>query len=184
MNKEFFYISNLISIFRVILLIPVSYLLITDFHSKNNLIIILVLCMYLSDLLDGFLARRLGQVSELGKIIDPLADKIAVIVIALILMYLGRIELWFVIIVVARDVFILAFGMYLDRKKDIRLMSNYPGKLAVFSIGLIILFAVIDSSFTNEMIRYLYFVSLALIAYSSYLYYIRFRETIKATGTI
>ncbi len=177
-NKEIFYISNLISIFRIILLIPVSYLLLTGFESENTLIIILVLCMYFSDLLDGYLARKLGQVSEFGKIIDPLADKISVIVISVILLFLGKIPLWFVLIIVLRDIFIMLFGIYLDRKKDIRLMSNYPGKIAVFSIGLIILFAVINNPLLNEISSYLYFISLVLIFYSSYLYFKRFRETV------
>lgn len=178
-NKEIFYVSNLISIFRIILLIPVCYLLLTGFESENTLIIILVLCMYFSDLLDGYLARKLGQVSELGKIIDPLADKISVITISVILLYLGKIPLWFVLIVVLRDVIIMLFGIYLDKKKDIRLMSNYPGKIAVFSIGLIILFAVINNSVLKQISNYLYFVSLAMIFYSSYLYFKRFRETVK-----
>lgn len=134
--------------------------------------------MYFSDLLDGYLARKLNQVSEFGKIIDPLADKISVIVISLILLYLDRIPLWFVMIVVLRDLFIFGFGMYLDKKKDIRLMSNYPGKLAVFSIGVIILFAIINSPSLKELSYYLYFFSLALIFYSSILYFIRFKENI------
>ncbi|MDQ3194123.1 MAG: CDP-alcohol phosphatidyltransferase family protein [Bacteroidota bacterium] len=177
-SKEFFYVSNLISVLRVILLIPVCYLLVKEFESQNKLIIILVLCMYFSDLLDGYLARKLNQVSELGKIIDPLADKISVIVITLILLYSGKIPLWFVTIVVLRDLLIFAFGFYLNKKKDIRLMSNLPGKLAVFSIGLIILFSIIDSIFLRQLNSYLYFISLALIAYSSYLYLLRFRETV------
>lgn len=177
-NKEIFYIANVISLIRIVLLIPVCYLMLTDFESENTLIIILVLCMYFSDLLDGFLARKLNQVSEFGKIIDPLADKISVIVISLILLYLGKISLWFVLIVVLRDLLILGFGIYLDKKKDIRLMSNYPGKIAVFSIGLIILFAVINSPVSLKINEYLYFVSLGLIFYSSFLYFKRFRETV------
>lgn len=176
--NEFFYISNLISVLRIILLIPVTYLLLTDFEGQNTLIIILVLCMYLSDLLDGFLARKLNLVSEFGKIIDPLADKISVIVISLVLLYLGKIPLWFVAIVVLRDLLIFGFGIYLNKKKDIRLMSNMPGKAAVFSIGLIILFAVINSPLTLKLNTYLYFISLALILYSSFLYFKRFRQTL------
>lgn len=135
--------------------------------------------MYLSDLLDGFLARKMNLVSESGKIIDPLADKISVTVIALILLYLGKIPLWFVAVVVLRDILISVFGIYLDRKKDIRLMSNTAGKIAVFSIGLIILFAVINSQLSLKINTYLYFVSLILILFSSFLYYKRFRQTVK-----
>ena len=177
-SKEIFYISNLISLLRIVLLFPVSYLLLNDFTGQNTLIIILVLCMYLSDLLDGYLARRLDQVSELGKIIDPLADKISVIVISLILLYLDKIPLWFVLIVVLRDLLILGFGMYLNKKKNIRLMSNYPGKIAVFSIGVIILFAVINNSLLLKLNSFLYFISLILIFYSSYLYFKRFKKSL------
>ncbi len=134
--------------------------------------------MYFSDLLDGYLARKLNQVSEFGKIIDPLADKISVIVISLILLYMNKIALWFVLVVVLRDMLIFGFGLYLDKKKDIRLMSNYPGKIAVFSIGIIILFAIINVPVLKEINSYLYFISIALIIYSSYLYFKRFRETI------
>lgn len=136
--------------------------------------------MYLSDLMDGFLARRLNEVSEFGKVIDPLADKISVIVISLILLYLKRIPLWFVLIIVIRDLLIFGFGVYLNNKKDIRLMSNYPGKLAVFSIGLILLFAIINNPFLKEINNILYFVSLALITYSSYLYFSRFKKVIES----
>jgi phosphatidylglycerophosphate synthase len=134
--------------------------------------------MYFSDSHDAFLARKINQVSEFAKIIDPLADKISVIVISLILLYLDKIPLWFVLIVVLRDLVILGFGMYLDKKKDVRLMSNFPGKIAVFSIGLIILFAIINNPVLKEINGYLYFVSLGLIFYSSYLYFKRFKETV------
>lgn len=179
-QKEFFLASNLISVLRIILLIPVCYFLLNDFEGKNTLIIVLVLCMYLSDLLDGYLARKLNQVSELGKIIDPLADKISVIVISIVLLYLNKIPFWFVAIVVLRDLLIFGFGFYLTSKKNIRLMSNYPGKIAVFSIGLILIFSIINNPVLKEINNYLYFISLVLILYSSILYFIRFKETVQA----
>lgn len=178
-SKEIFYLSNLLSVLRILLLIPLGYLMIFEFDSKNTLIIAIVLCMYLSDLLDGYLARKWNQVSEFGKIIDPLADKISVSVIALILLYLGKIPLWFVLIILLRDIVILGCGIYLDKKKDIRLMSNYPGKIAVFFIGVVLLFSIINSPVLTEINSYLYYLCILLIIYSSYLYYKRFRETVK-----
>ncbi len=134
--------------------------------------------MYFSDLLDGYLARKNSQVSEFGKIIDPLADKIAVVSISLALLYIGKLPLWFFLIIALRDVLILGFGIYLNSSKDVRLMSNYPGKAAVFSIGLVILFTLIDSDKLTSIIYILYFVSIALILYSSFLYFKRYLEAI------
>lgn len=134
--------------------------------------------MYFSDLLDGYFARKFNQITETGKIIDPLADKVSVIVISLILLYLNKIPLWFVVIVVARDLLIFLFGIYLNKKKDIRLMSNYPGKAAVFSIGVVILFSLTGNSFLTKVNAYMYYVCVLLIIYSSVLYLKRFRETL------
>lgn len=136
--------------------------------------------MFFSDLLDGYLARKLNQVSELGKIIDPLADKICVIIIVIILLYMNKIPLWFVIIVVARDFAILAFGIYLNKKRDILLMSNFPGKMAVLSIGIIILFSIVNIPVLKDLVNFLYVLSLLLIIYSSVLYLVRFKSEIKA----
>ena len=178
MLKELFYISNFLSIFRIILLFPLSYLLFTDTNQHRTLILVILLSMYITDLLDGFLARKLNQVTELGKIIDPLADKISVVTLVIILLIQNKIPLWFVSIVVLRDVLILLFGLMLKERKKITLMSNYPGKAAVLSIGVVIFLAVLDISEINNYIIYLMYLSIALIFYSSFLYLKRFKQTI------
>jgi len=182
MLKELFYISNFLSIFRVILLFPLSYLLFTDVNQYRTLIVVILLSMYATDLLDGFLARKLNQVTELGKIIDPLADKITVVTLVIILLIQNKIPLWFVSIVVLRDILILLFGLMLKGKKKITLMSNYPGKAAVLSIGVVIFLAVLDISEINNYIIYLMYLSIALIIYSSFLYLKRFKQTIGETN--
>jgi cardiolipin synthase (CMP-forming) len=134
--------------------------------------------MYVSDLLDGYLARRLNQVSELGKIIDPVADKLAIVTIAIMMFIYGLIPLWFIIIVVLRDVLILFFGLILKRKKKIVLMSNYPGKIAVFTIGLALVFSIFkNTELLRNISSLLYYISTLLIVYSSFLYYKRFNQT-------
>ncbi|MCE1164665.1 MAG: CDP-alcohol phosphatidyltransferase family protein [Bacteroidetes bacterium] len=183
MKKEFLYISNLLSLLRMVLVIPLVYFVISGGY-KTAVIIILVL-MYISDLLDGFLARKLNEVSELGKIIDPLADKIAVVSVVIVLFFLGRIETWFFIVVVLRDVLILLFGLYLKSKNKVVLMSNYPGKAAVLSIGIIILLCVLNdnnSELLKKFIGYLYYISVILIIYSLYLYYKRFSKSLGETN--
>jgi len=134
--------------------------------------------MYVTDLLDGYLARKLNQVSELGKIIDPVADKLVVCTIAIMMFISGLIPLWFIVIVVLRDVLILLFGLILKQKKKIVLMSNYPGKIAVFTIGLALAFSIFkETELLRNISSLLYYISTLLIVYSSFLYYKRFNQT-------
>ena len=81
MFKEILLIPNILSFIRVMLLFPVCYLLLNKGNENTVFLVILIICMFVTDLLDGFLARKLKQVSELGKTIDPLADKICLITI-------------------------------------------------------------------------------------------------------
>ena len=96
----------------MVLIIPLAYLLLFQFTEQRTLIIIIMIAMYVTDLLDGYLARKLNQVSELGKIIDPLADKAAVIVITVILFINGLIPVWFFTVIVLRDILILTLFPY------------------------------------------------------------------------
>lgn len=181
MNKEIFLIPNILSILRLITVIPVGYFLFFEFENSKVIIISLFLFMFITDLSDGYIARKYDQVSETGKIIDPLADKISVGLIAIMLFIRGLIPFWFIIIVLARDILILIFGMYLKNKYKVTLMSNYPGKIAVFSIGLILLLSVINHELLNKYLSFIYIITISLILYSSILYFNRFIKTIGET---
>ena len=177
MKKEFFYISNLLSVLRVLLIIPLCYLFLTGFGNNKYLILGVLVLMYVTDLLDGYLARKLDQISELGKIIDPLADKLAVGFTAILMFFNGLIPLWFILTVLIRDVLILVFGLYLKSRKKIVLMSNYPGKIAVFTIGLALVLSIFkDTELLRNISSLLYYISTILIVYSTYLYYKRFKQ--------
>lgn len=109
-------------------------------------------------MLDGFLARKRNEISELGKIIDPLADKVCIITISLILLFQGVIPYWFVLIIVLRDVLIFSGGVYLKNSKKVVLMSNWAGKISVFIIGLTLLFSIFYShiKYNNNQIFFSY----------------------------
>jgi len=171
--------------------VPVGYFIFFELENSKIIIISLFVFMFITDLTDGYIARKFNQVSETGKIIDPLADKISVGVIAIMLFIKGLLPLWFIIIVLARDILILLFGMYLKNKYKVTLMSNYPGKIAVLSIGLILLLSVINHELLNKQLSFiyivvtigfiLYIISVGFILYSSILYFNRFIKTIGET---
>jgi len=64
---------------------------------------------FITDILDGYFARKYGAVTVLGKFLDPLADKILVSVTMIMLIPLGRIPIWIVIIIISREIAITGF---------------------------------------------------------------------------
>jgi len=137
-------VSNIISLSRIALLAPLAYCLLTEFENNRLWAVGIIIVAVLSDFLDGYLARRLHEVSELGKIIDPLADKVAVGTLALFLVLLGDIPLWYFLVAMIRDLLILAGGIYIRRKKSIIAQSNWPGKVAVNLIALYLLLSTLQ----------------------------------------
>lgn len=95
------------------------------------------LCWFaaLTDWLDGWVARRTDTVSEWGKVIDPVADKILVGTVVVMLLVKGLLPLWFVAAVVVRDVIILIAAVYSKKYTPVILPSLMSGKLAVSAIA-------------------------------------------------
>lgn len=125
--------SNLISILRGVMTIPVVWALLSN---ERTVAIVLCFVAALTDWLDGYVARRTGTVSEWGMILDPLADKILVGAVVAVLTVQEVLPLWFVALIVGRDVVILLGAMYATSRAKIVLPSLMSGKLAVSAIAL------------------------------------------------
>jgi len=160
--------SNGLSALRLALAVPAS---LTLWASMGGVTIALFVLAALTDILDGYLARRLDEVSDLGKILDPLADKVFVAVIVVVMLLKGLLPLWFVGIVIARDLLILFGGIVVERKTGAVLPSNYPGKIAVLVLSTTLLLIVADAGWTT--VRVMEGLSLALLALSFVLYAVR-----------
>lgn len=84
----------------------------------------------LTDILDGRLARRNGWTSALGKVLDPLADKLLQTAGAVCLLVSGLLPLWMVLVPAAKEAVLLAGGTVLLKKRGMVLSSNILGKTA------------------------------------------------------
>ncbi len=104
--RDFLLIPNILSLLRL-LLIPLVVFQIAQGHNTTGLLLILL--GIVTDILDGYLARKLNQVSELGKIIDPLGDKLGIATLAVTLTLYRDFPVWATVFIIARDVAIL-FG--------------------------------------------------------------------------
>jgi CDP-diacylglycerol---glycerol-3-phosphate 3-phosphatidyltransferase len=96
-------LPNLVTLTRV-LIVPAVLFYIDNFSPVRSFIAaMLYLVAATSDGLDGYLARSRGQVSTLGKFLDPLADKLLVTAVLVYLVALGRATAWVVVVLIARD---------------------------------------------------------------------------------
>ncbi|MGX5201659.1 CDP-alcohol phosphatidyltransferase family protein [Aliikangiella sp. IMCC44632] len=107
MNLSF--IPNVITILRVVLLIPLSTFLINE-NYQNALFVFVIAGV--SDALDGFLAKQFGWVSRFGAILDPLADK-ALLITTIVILAINQQISWILFgLIVLRDVFIVSGAYY------------------------------------------------------------------------
>jgi len=127
---------NLVTLARIAL-VPVVLVLLAGGHRLAAVGALLV--MFVSDGLDGYLARKLDRVTELGKILDPAADKIAVAAVLVFLVVTGEFPLWAFLLVALRDVAIVLGGGAIVRKSRAVPQPLLVGKVAVVVLGLVTL---------------------------------------------
>lgn len=183
-RSEIFYVSNLISLSRFVLLGVMLYFLLGKDYLPAGIMLVII---WFSDLLDGFVARKRNEISELGKIIDPLADKVTIISIVIVLLIQNILPLWFVLVILFRDVIIFTGGLFLKKQKGVVLPSNRTGKIAVFIIGLTVLFSItkiyITSNYAPVNVELfsgiLVFSSIGMSIISLIAYYIKFKNALK-----
>ncbi len=176
--KEIRYGANIISLFRLFLSIPLLYIF-THFNEINgapNYILLVIFIAFLSDLADGFIARKTNTVSELGKIIDPLADKTLTILVITYLFILNYIPLMYLIIIISRDILIISGGLLLSKKVQYVPASDMVGKVTIFSIGLFIITALLEPHTVYPIKMVFMYFSGIMVFVSLINYYLRFRK--------
>lgn len=160
-------LPNLISLSRVVMILPLGYFL--SRHDTTSMLISagLVILAGVSDGLDGYMARRLGKVSRLGVMLDPLADKLFAAGLIVLLVFYRDFPIWLAATIVGRDLLIIGLGGLLMRGREIDLPSNLIGKYAFASIAMLIGCYVIRFDFGIVLFTWL---TLFLLVTSSVVY--------------
>lgn len=170
--KKIYTISNLISFVRILLAIPIFYYVsnITEIMGARYILLSLYVLAFITDIADGYFARKFNQISELGKIIDPLADKALVILIAAYLYYFEIIPAFYFWIIILRDIIIFLGGIFVTKKIGKVLPSNYLGKIAVLSIGTFIIIVTLGVS-ENQILYQIFLLVSILLSFASVIMY-------------
>lgn len=139
----FKHIPNILTIIRF-LLIP--FILLNIFIGNYTLAFVFFTISGITDIADGFIARKFNLISNFGKLMDPLADKLTQIATLTSLVIVKIIPLWILIIVLLKE-FIMIVGASFLYGKDVVVYSKWYGKLATVLFYLAIVFSLITKQF-------------------------------------
>ena len=126
-SDKVFTIPNLISFIRLLLAPVFMYLLL---HGMDFPAALLFAIAAATDFVDGQIARRTNSVSKLGQLLDPAVDRILMICAVIGLLLVGRLPIWFVLLVLARDIVLLVGQVYLLQTRNVRVPVIFAGKIA------------------------------------------------------
>lgn len=176
-KKEIFSIPNILCYFRILLVPVFLYTYFTAESTSGHILSASVLIISsMSDFLDGYIARKYNMITELGKLIDPVADKLTQFVVACTLMYTYPAFGWLVAIIVLKDGMLLFVGYFIYKKTGKHLeQAEMPGKIATaffFMISILLVAFYIPGTFVANVMIYsnVGLMILAMFYYSRGLY--------------
>ncbi len=113
-------VPNLVTLSRIVLIpliiglyyVPDTWL---SWHGKNAAATAIFILAAITDWLDGYLARRLNQLSAFGEFLDPVADKLIVVGALIVLLYLGRLDMLVGLIIIGREIAISALREWMAK---------------------------------------------------------------------
>ena len=165
------YVPNTLTIIRFLLIPFILYCVIT---GNYLLALILFTLSGITDIADGFIARKFNLTSNFGKLMDPLADKLTQISILAILVIENMIPIWILVIVVLKEITMVAGASFLYGK-DVVVYSRWYGKLATVLFYLAIVSSLLIEQFklTNwltDLDLYLYYLALITTLFALVMY--------------
>lgn len=175
-TNEIFTWSNLISFTRVLVVVPIIYLHIRNDYEPSFAIAALIVYGGMSDYFDGLVARLRNERSELGKMLDPIADKLMAFFLFLYtVFFLQWIPIWYFCLGVSRDLMIMWGSARIKKKRGKVAMSIMSGKISVNGMALYWL-SVFFFPDAAKVHLYLMILSVILMIYSFIQYTIRYRK--------
>lgn len=187
-------LPNKITLFRV-LMIPIvmvigelnflqkQFMFETNFLTVGNfvLLIIFLICAF-SDFLDGYIARKQNIVTNFGKFADPLADKIVVLALYMILLeQANALAGWMVTLIFAREFIVTGFRV-IAASQNINIAAGWLGKiktnLQFFSIALLLLFGLMDNQILEIIVLVVLYATILMTIISGVEYIVKNKKVL------
>ena len=185
-TKSIFNLPNSLTLFRIAC-IPVLVILLFFPHKATSFLAALVFALAsISDLLDGFLARRQQLVTTFGKFLDPLADKLIASSALIMLVPLGRAPAWMVVVIVGRELAITGLRSMAVSEGKVISADELGKKKMVFQIvailGLLLHYVYFGVNFHVVGMFFLW-LAVVLTLWSGINYFRRFWDVLEANAS-
>ena len=174
-------LPNKLTIVRIIMIPFFVFFLLTDFVAGSKWIATVLFCAAsLTDFLDGHIARKYNLVTNFGKFMDPLADKLLVCSALICLIALDRIPAWIVIVIISREFIISGFRL-IAADNGVVIAASYWGKFKTASqmVTVILLVLNIQNTVFTVLGTVFIYISLVLTVVSLIDYIAKNKEVLK-----
>ena len=174
-------VPNLLSICRILLVPPLVVVLLTKFPGKEFVGLGLFLLAALMDFFDGFLARRRNQVTRLGTLLDPAADKILIAAAFISLVELDHelVPAWMVVVIIARELAVSSLRSF-AAAESLVIPAGLSGKIKtivqIVSVALLIIYQQLGEF--RHLAPLSLWVAVLVTVYSGVEYFVRFGRLI------
>ena len=174
-------LPNKLTMFRVILIPFFVVFLLVDITSVDNWIALAIFIVAsLTDMLDGMIARKYNLVTNFGKFMDPLADKLLVCSALVCLVELERIPAWVVIIIIAREFIISGFRL-IASDNGVVIAASYYGKFKTTFQILMICLMIADIEEISMFTMIVMWIAVILTVVSLIDYLVKNKDVMKDT---
>ena len=176
MKEKLKFIPNVLCIIRIILVFVFVVLSLGDDDRMLYCALLVFLMAGATDILDGFLARRNNWITELGKILDPLADKLMQCTVLVVLSSKSILPGWFALVFILKELITLVMGLLVIKRRNVVVVSRWYGKAAACLFYLTVTLSIIlkDVIVDRPVIYAVLFMPAALFAVGAFIAYVKY----------
>lgn len=161
-------IPNALTIFRLALIPGFVFYYFSSVENGDTIAIILFAMAGLTDILDGYIARRYNLVTKLGTALDPIADKLMLLTVLVSITIKNQIPFWIIIIVAAKETLLILGAITLLNEHDAVIPANRFGKLSTIAFYIAIFAVAFDIPYSTVMLNgFVLTTILALVVYAN-----------------
>jgi len=145
-------IPNALTVFRLLLIPGFAYSFFSPTEYGVRTAVVIFVLAGLTDVLDGFLARRYNLVTKLGIVLDPLADKLMLLTVLVSITLKNQIPFWVIVVVAVKETLMMMGAIALFNDHDIVVPANRLGKLSTVAFYIAILAVTFEIPFSRVML--------------------------------